>query len=122
MKNVRICDIISTKFTQFKTDKGASGHPAVVIEVFDDSVNVVIITDARNIKRKFKSVNLPNSTYGLYKDSIAICNKVGNIKLSEIDNVIGRISKNKLKEILKCLNEFGGYKNRFEWAEDMLWH
>ena len=26
------------------------------------------------------------------------------------------------KEILKCLNEFGGYRNRFEWAEDMLWH
>lgn len=111
---IRKRDIIATSVDQFRTDKGASGHPALVLEVKDDIIKVAIITDAKYKSRHNKSVMLNAATFGLRKDSQVVCSKVGLIDKSKVHSVIGRISKTKFKEVITKIDSLNGQHNVFE--------
>ena len=113
--NVRKRDIISTVKDQFISDKGASGHPALVLETQEDNIKVAIITDAKYKSKHNKSVMLPENTFGLTKDSQVICSKVGVINKSRVQAVIGRISKTKFKEVAAKFDSLNSRNNMFEY-------
>lgn len=109
---VEVGDVIFIQEGTFKHDKGASGHPAIVIDTNNNYAQVVICTDATHSKRKSASVLISDSSF--IKPSMAICNKIGKVPMSNIRNKLGKVSNNVLDDISDKIAELRSYNNIFE--------
>lgn len=111
--NINPGDIVFISKGSFKHDKGASGHPAVVIAVKLDKLEVVICTDQKNSSRTSVSVML-NNTKCLYKPTMAVCNKVGIISKNKVKLTGDKISASELQQIENKLEQLHRRNNKFE--------
>lgn len=111
---IDIGDVIDLKLESFRHDKGASGHPAIVVNVIDNDIFVAICTDSNHAKSHPYSITIDWKSCGLSKPTIVICDKLGKISSHNILNQRGKVSKEDLNRIRSAIEIYGGSERMFE--------
>ena len=113
MADVNERDIIR-RGGSFETDDAASWHPLVVVAADDTECWVAVCTDAKHRNVFPNSVNINSADGGFSKNTIAICDKVGIVKLSDARRLDGHVDLADFMKLTEAIDQYQGLDNLFE--------
>lgn len=105
---INIGDVVDLKTTSFRIDRGASGHPAIVLDIDENTITVAICTDENHRSSFPYSISINWKIAGLTKPTIVICDKLGEVNSSQIQSTRGVVSKEDFRRIKSAIEIYGG--------------
>lgn len=98
----------------FKTDKPASWHPLIVVAKDDNVCWAAVCTDAKHRDVFPNSVDVTSPDGGFTKNTIAICDKLGEMRLSNVRKLGGHVDVFDFARLLEAIDDNNGTDNIFE--------
>lgn len=116
--------LVVKKRGSFKEDAGASGHPIIVILHDDEYIWGAICTDAANSDKFSSTIALNWSYCGLKKATVAICDKLRQFNVCDINHIYGSLSNDDLSAIIaeldscNALDDLKEHFSEYNWEVD----